>query len=107
MDILQDSKKSEMQKTKPIFLILLLLLLIGFGVYWYTKNNSSSLAPILTPTESSTQSFPSINIDFEFLKAENFLNLEAFPDYPAFRPSTGLEVIPGRVNPFLPPSTQK
>lgn len=107
MDILQDTRKSEMQKTKPIFLIVLLLILIGFGVYWYAKKNSSSLGPILTPTESSTQSFPSINIDFNFLKGENFLNLEAFPDYPAFRPSTGLEVTPGRGNPFLPPSTQK
>lgn len=104
MDILKNStpKESGTQQTRPIFLVILLVLLIIFAVYWYTKNNSTLLSPIVNSATSSTVVAP-IKIDYDFLKSPELQALEKFPDYADFKPATGTEVQPFRANPFLPP----
>lgn len=103
MDILKQSNiNPREQKTRPIFLVTLLVALIGFACFWYYKNNPSFLENTLIKTPEISASPKSIVIDVDFLKGEELQNLEAFPDYTAFREATGLEVEPGRSNPFLP-----
>ena len=105
MDILKQSNVNPSeQKTRPIFLVTLLVALIGFACFWYYKNNPSFLEnSLINPPETAVPT-KSIVIDVNFLKSEELQSLEAFPDYTAFREATGLEVEPGRPNPFLPSS---
>jgi hypothetical protein len=110
MDILKSTNKdNETKQTRPIFLIVLLVLLVAFAVYWYSKNNPSFFSSNLIKQPGSVYLDKSIKIDFDFLRSPELQALESFPDYPAFRPATGNEVTPGRVNPFIPPtgSTKK
>jgi hypothetical protein len=105
MDILKSKTNDNGTKqTRPIFLIVLLVLLVAFAAYWYSKNNPSILSSNLIKQPTTVYLDKSIKIDFDFLKSPELQALEAFPDYPAFRAATGNEVTPGRVNPFIPPS---
>ena len=93
------------QQTRPVFLIILLLFLVGFGVYWYLKNNSTINIGSIAKKPEATAAQP-ISIDFDFLKLPEFNAMETL-DYAAFRPATGTEVAPGRPNPFIPPTGVK
>jgi hypothetical protein len=105
MDILQSkNNNNETKQTRPIFLIVLLVLLVAFAAYWYSKKNPSLLPSNLIKQPGLVSLNKSIEIDFGFLRSPEFQALEQFPDYPAFRPATGNEVTPGRVNPFIPPT---
>lgn len=108
MDILKNSENGSslsLTKSRPIILIIILIGLLVFAFFFYSKNFSTSFVSNLTTPINTNVTYQSpVSIDFEFLKSDAFNNLESFPDYPQFKGSDGLGIKTGRVNPFIPPT---
>ncbi len=106
MDILKNNNPSSgtsLTRSRPIFLVGILVILLVCAFFFYFKKLPTSLVSTLTIPTGTTYQSP-VAIDFEFLKSSEFESLESFPDYSQFRPSDGLGIKTGRSNPFIPPT---
>jgi hypothetical protein len=87
---------------QPIIIMVLILALSAAAFYYFNQQIKESINTMLNGSEISFEISPEPKIDFEFLKSEEFANLESFPDYPSFKENEKIEIAIGRNNPFVP-----
>lgn len=95
MDINNNGAKKENTLVQNLIPIILLLVMIGSGVFVYIMFISNTISKI-TPIQQT-----GIIVNTDFLNSETFTSLKFIPDQAVFNEVTG-PVPSGKTNPFTP-----
>ncbi|MDD4409065.1 MAG: hypothetical protein PHW52_00230 [Candidatus Pacebacteria bacterium] len=102
MNFEKETTEVSTSSNQPIFVMILIIALSGGCFYYFSQTIKQSISNMLNNSEVTFQIPPEPKINFDFLKSDDFKNLESFPVYSSFQASEKIEIKIGRSNPFVP-----